>query len=222
MEISKNQTAILQDFAPHLRKFSTRSGIWVGFLLAVIVVGMYALYLQIVKGHIVTGMRDNVVWGLYIVNFIFFIGISYGGAILAGLLHLFKVPWRRPIMRIAGLTAVVSAMIGPIFIILCIGRFDRLHYLFIHARLQSPIVWDVVAISTYFVGAVLFVYLFLIKDFAIYRDSEAVLGLPAWRQKLYRFLALNYKDTASQRRQLAMSRNLMALIMIPMVVVVSS
>nr|HQU59847.1 polysulfide reductase NrfD [Saprospiraceae bacterium] len=169
-----------------------------------------------------TGMRDNVVWGLYIVNFIFFIGISYGGAILAGLLHLFKVPWRRPIMRIAGLTAVVSAMIGPIFIILCIGRFDRLHYLFIHARLQSPIVWDVVAISTYFVGAVLFVYLFLIKDFAIYRDSEAVLGLPAWRQKLYRFLALNYKDTASQRRQLAMSRNLMALIMIPMVVVVSS
>ena len=221
MDISKKQTAILEKFAPYIERFDTKSRVWIGLLLAVIAVGLYALILQIVEGHIVTGMRDNVVWGLYIVNFIFFIGISYGGAILAGILHLFKVPWRRPIMRIAVLTAFISALIGPIFIILCIGRFDRLHFLLIHARLQSPIFWDVVAISTYLIGAILFMYLLMIKDFAIYRDSD-VLNLPPWRRNLYRALSLNYQGTESQNKQLAISKNLIALIMIPMVVVVSS
>ena len=221
MDISKKQTAILQKFAPYIERFDARSFVWIFLLSLVILVGLYALIQQIVEGHVVTGMRDNVVWGLYIVNFIFFIGISYGGAILAGMLHLFKVPWRRPIMRIAVLTAFISALIGPIFIILCIGRFDRLHYLLIHARLQSPIFWDVVAISTYLIGAILFMYLLMIKDFAIYRDSD-VLNLPPWRRNLYRALSLNYQGTESQNKQLAISKNLIALIMIPMVVVVSS
>ncbi len=221
MDITKNQTEVLKVFEPYIEKFSFRSRLWIGALVVVILIGLYALYKQIVEGHIITGMRDNVVWGLYIVNFIFFIGISYGGAILAALLHLLKVPWRRPVMRIAALTALISAVIGPIFIILCIGRFDRLHYLFIYGRLQSPIFWDVVAISTYFVGALIFVYLLLLKDFAILRDTKAIQFSP-FRQKLYRFLALNYEDTEDQRRQLNISTNLIALIMVPMVVVVSS
>ena len=92
--------------------------------------GGYALYLQIAKGHGVTGMRDNVVWGLYIVNFIFFIGISYAGAVISGILHILKVEWRKPIIRLAEMITVISTIIGPVFILLCVGRLDRLHHLF--------------------------------------------------------------------------------------------
>lgn len=221
MKITENQNATLKYFAPHIERFSFRSRLWAAFLIVFMVLGLYALYRQIVDGHGITGMRDYVIWGVYIVNFVFFIGVSYAGAILAGLLHLFKVPWRRPIIRLAIMMAVISAVVGPVFIILCIGRFDRLFNLFFYARLQSPIIWDVLAITTYLVGAIIAWYLMMIKDFAIYRDSEA-LNLTPWRRKVYKVLALNYQDTPDQQRQLALSQNLIALIMVPMVVVVSS
>jgi molybdopterin-containing oxidoreductase family membrane subunit len=183
-------------------------------------VGGYALYLQIAKGHGVTGMRDNVVWGLYIVNFIFFIGISYAGAIIAGLLHLFRVPWGKPIIRLAQMMTIVSVIVGPVFILLCIGRFDRLHHLFFYPRLQSPMTWDVVAVLTYFVGSVLFLYIALIKDFAIYRDAN--LNIPKWKQKLYNALSLGYRGAAGQKRHLIISQNLLAIIMIPLSIIVAS
>ena len=125
---------------------------------------------QIDKGHIVTGMRDNVVWGFYIVNFIFFMGLSYSGALISGVLHLFHTGWRKPVIRMAELITIISLIIGPFFIFFCIGRLDRLYFLFIHPRIQSPITWDVIAICTDLVGCFIYLYLSFIEDFAILRD----------------------------------------------------
>ncbi|MBT8220562.1 MAG: polysulfide reductase NrfD [Bacteroidia bacterium] len=194
---------------------------WIIFLLLCIAIGMYALYLQIAEGHIVTGMRDNVVWGIYIANFIFFLGLSYAGAIIGAFFHLFKVPWRRPIIRISSLIAVIGAIVGPVFILLCIGRLDRLHYLFIHARIQSPIIWDVFAISTYIVAAILFLYLGVIKDFAVFRDSSE-LNFSRWRRKFYNLMAINYQGKEEQKIIINKTRNLLAIILVPMVVIISS
>ena len=60
---------------PMLEKSSSAYKIWIGVLIAIILVGLYALILQAKKGHTITGMRDNVVWGVYIINFIFFVGL---------------------------------------------------------------------------------------------------------------------------------------------------
>lgn len=190
-------------------------------MLVFIAIGVVALIQQIAVGHIVTGMRDHVIWGVYIVNFIFLIGISYAGAILSGMLYLFDVKWRRPIVRISGLLTIAAGLIGPIFIFLCIGRLDRLHYLFIYARLQSPIIWDVMAISTYLVGAVLYLYLTLIRDFAIYSDAE-FLNLPNWKRKMYKALSLGYSGKPEQRKHLKTATRLIAIIMVPLVIVISS
>jgi molybdopterin-containing oxidoreductase family membrane subunit len=154
------------------------------------------------------------------VNFIFFIGISYAGAIIAGLLLLFKVSWGKPIIRLAQMMTIISVVVGPIFILLCVGRFDRLHHLFIYPRIQSPMTWDVLAILTYFVGSVLFLYMALIKDFAVYRDAK--LNVPKWKQKLYSALSLGYRGAASQKRHLLRSQNLLAIILIPLSIMVSS
>lgn len=220
MELNKYQQEIFNHQRPNIEKFGRRAWGWTIFYLLWIGVGGYALYLQVVKGHEVTGMRDNVVWGLYIANFIFFIGISYAGAVISGILHILKVEWRKPIIRIAEMITVISTIIGPVFILLCVGRLDRLHHLFLYPRLQSPITWDVLAIGTYFTGSAIFLYLALIKDFAVYRDAK--LNVPKWKQKLYRVLALGYKGTPSQKKHISISMNLMAIMIVPLAIIVHS
>lgn len=220
MELNTYQQEALNYQRSNIEKFGKKNWMWSIFFLIWIIAGGYALYLQISKGHIVTGMRDNVVWGLFIVNFIFFIGLSYAGAIIAGVLHLSKVPWGKPIIRLAQMMTVISVTVGPIFILLCVGRFDRLHHLFIYPRIQSPMTWDVMAVVTFFAGSVLFLYMALIKDFAVYRDAK--LNIPAWKQKLYKILAIGYRGAASQKRHLIISQNLLAIIMIPLSIIVAS
>ncbi len=220
MELNSYQQKAFQHQRPFLEKYGKLNWLLTFFFLIWIAGGAYALYLQIAKGHGVTGMRDNVVWGLFIVNFIFFIGLSYAGAIIAGVLHLLKVPWGKPFIRLAQMMTIISVIVGPIFILLCVGRFDRLHHLFIYPRIQSPMTWDVMAVVTFFAGAVLFLYLALIKDLAVYRDAG--LKGPKWRQKLYKFFAIGYRGGASQKRHLIISQNLMAIIMIPLSIIVAS
>ena len=221
MKASISANNRLRQFAPQIERISGRSKFWIGFLIMLILFGGVGLYQQITKGHIVTGMRDHVVWGLFIANFIFFIGISYAGAILSGMLYLFNIKWRRPIVRISVLLSIAAGIIGPVFIILCIGRFDRIHHLLIYARLQSPITWDVLAISTYLVGAIIYLYLTVIRDFAIYGDAE-YLNIPDWRRNLYKKLSLGYSGTEEQKKTLKSMTRLLAIIMVPMVVIISS
>ena len=220
MELNKYQQEIFDKQRPVIENYGKSTWMWTIFFLLWIGVGGYAVYLQIAEGHGVTGMRDNIVWGLYIANFVFFIGLSYAGAIFSGVLHLLKIDSLKPVLRIATFTTVVSTIVGLIFILLCIGRLERLHYLFLYPRLQSPMTWDIFAIGTYFAGSVLFLYLTLIKDFAIYRDAK--LNIPKWKQKIYTFLAIGYQCTPAQKKRLDTSTNLIAIIIIPLAILVSS
>src|SRR5512140_207514 len=176
---------LLKDLTPELEKTSTAWYITFVVLLFVFLVGIYGLILQIDKGHIVTGMRDNVVWGFYIVNFIFFMGLSYSGALISCVVHLFHTGWRKPVIRRAELITIISLIIGPFFIFFCIGRLDRLYFLFIHGRIQSPITWDVIAICTDLAGCFIYLYLSFIEDFAILRDYTE-LNVSPWKKKLYK------------------------------------
>ena len=183
--------------------------------------GIFALITQIVEGHIVTGMRDNVVWGIYIVNFIFFMGISYAGALISGALHLFGTPWRKPIIRMAEFITIIALFIGPLYILLCIGRLDRLPFLITNARIQSPITWDVIAISTDIFGCIIFLYLSLLRDIAAIRDFDGIKMAP-WRKKLYKILALGYTGTPEQKKHLKRATDIMAAMVIAIAIIVYS
>jgi Ni/Fe-hydrogenase subunit HybB-like protein len=216
-----DSTTLLKTFSPEIEK--TSMGWKTGVLLSLLVFlfGMFGLQQQISKGHIVTGMRDNVVWGVYIVNFIFFMGLSYAGALISGSLHLFKADWGKPVIRIAELITVISILIGPFYILLCVGRLDRLAFLALYPRIQSPITWDVIAISTDIIGCIMYLYLSLIQDFALLRDYEA-LNVPHWKKRIYTILALGYTDTPAQRKHLQVSKNLMAVMVIAIAIIVYS
>lgn len=213
--------AMIREFAPRMRRFSTKEKIWIAIFLAIILWGLIGFVYMAIEGHHVTGMRDNVFWGLYIANFAFFIGISYGSALILGVLRLFRVGWRMPLTRIIETVMLITAIIGPPFIILCMGRLDRLHHLLFYGRIQSPIMWDVIAISTYVLGALLFLYLALVKDFSILRDNKEW-ELTKWRRKLYTFFSARFTNTPRQKKLLNLSIDTMAMLIIPVAVIVSS
>ena len=211
----------LREFRSQVERPKTISIVWIIFLTLLILWGIYALIIQITQGHIVTGMRDNVVWGIFIVNFIFFMGISYAGALISGTLHLFRTSWRKPVIRMAELITIIALFIGPLYILLCIGRLDRLPYLVLFGRIQSPITWDVIAISTDIFGCIIFLYLSVLRDIAALRDFSE-LKIPKWRKKLYRILALGYTGTPDQQKKLNNATDIMAVMVIAIAIIVYS
>ena len=218
MNLENRKRELVKEFSPMLEKTSPLSKIWIWSLVVIVLVGAYALFLQIYKGQSVTGMRDNVVWGIYTVNFIFFLGMGYSGAFISSILHFIKTPWKNSVTRIVEIVTVLSIMIGPIFILLCIYRLDRLHYLFMYPRIQSPITWDVIAVITDLIGCFLYLYLTFIPDFAILRDSED-LKVPQWKKNMYSYLAIGYQNTDYQREKLHKITKTMSVIVIALAIV---
>lgn len=221
MENKYTREKLLREVAPHLERTSATFFVWILFLLGIIGLGVYAFIAQVTEGHEVTGMRDNVVWGIYIVNFIFFMGMSYAGAIISGALHLFRTEWRKPIIRMAEYLAIISLLIGPGYILLCIGRLDRLYYLALFGRIQSPITWDVIAISTDIFGCLIFLYLSMLRDIVNLRDFKE-LKLPKWRKKIYSILALGYTGTPEEEKRLKRATDIMAAMVIAIAIIVYS
>jgi Ni/Fe-hydrogenase subunit HybB-like protein len=221
MSETSNSDKLIREFAPQIEHTGVIGKLWIALLTGVVLLGFFALYWQVSRGHIVTGMRDNVVWGVYIVNFIFFMGISYAGALISGALHLFHAGWRKPIIRMAEFITIISLLIGPGFIMMCIGRLDRLPNLILFGRIQSPITWDVIAISTDIFGCLLFLYLALLRDLAKLRDFEG-LKIPAWKKKMYSLLALGYTGTPEQQMRLKRATDIMAAMVIAIAIIVYS
>ena len=199
-------------FAPVL---GTTRRFWLGAapLLAMTLWGMYAYTLQLRYGLGVTGLNRPVAWGFYIVNFVFFIGISHAGTLISAILRLCKAEWRRPITRAAEAITVLVLFFGLGSIIMDLGRPDRLFYVLQYGRLQSPLLWDVTSITTYLTGSALYLYLPLIPDLALVRDRAT-----GWRRTLHTFLALGWRGTPGQHRRLERGIAVMAVMVIPIAV----
>jgi molybdopterin-containing oxidoreductase family membrane subunit len=138
-------------------------------------------------------LGQPVSWGFYIINFVFFIGISHAGTLISAILRLSKAEWRRPITRMAEVITAIVLAIGGLHPIIDLGRPDRMLHLFTDGRLQSPLLWDVTSITAYFAASTVYLYLPLIPDIAILRDRGTK---PRW---LYEFLAWGWQGTQRQK-----------------------
>ena len=188
-------------------------------LAACVAFGIYAYAVQVREGHAVTGVTHSVFWGLYIVDFVFFIGISYGGAIVSAILRLTNAKWRAPISRLAEGTAVVTLGVGAASVLVDVGRPDRMLNLFFFAQPGSPITWDWIAINTYLVGTLIFFLLPLIPDVAREaKDAEA----PSPRVRLYRLLSFGWYGGPQQERSLVRAMTIMSVLIIPLAITVHS
>ncbi len=187
--------------------------IWMGFLIISLSGCLYAYYIQWEKGLIVTGLRDYVSWGMYIANFIFFVATSLVGMLISSVLGLMGFKWVKPIARIAEIIAVAFAAVAGLVIVSDMGRPERLPYVFMYGRIQSPILWDVTVVTTYLVLSTLLYFLPLIPDLAI---SKGRIGhTPKWLQSTYEILSINWNHTLQQYKLLLKSVRILLIIIIP-------
>ncbi|MGD0388580.1 MAG: NrfD/PsrC family molybdoenzyme membrane anchor subunit [Tepidisphaeraceae bacterium] len=184
--------------------------------LAMVVAWALVAYLhQLRIGLSATAMSDYFSWGVYIVNFVFFIGISMAGSLISAMLRLSNAHWRHPISRLAEAITVFSLLVAGPMVIIDMGRPDRFLHVLRYGRLQSPILWDVLSLTSYLAGSFLYLYVPMIPDLAILRDAP---GLSRWRKKLYRTLAMRWTGTADQHRQLDRAVSVMAIVILPVAV----
>lgn len=157
-------------------------------LLAIVAVAFCAWAYQLRYGLGVTGMNKPVFWGMYIVTFVFFIGISAGGIAVASLSHLAGIEKFKPVSRIAEMVAIISLILAMLAIVFDLGRPDRILHLFIYPQFNSPLIWDVFVINIYLVLCVAMLYLGikgktrLLKTFALISIPAFVLvhSVTAW------------------------------------------
>ena len=192
----QSQKKIENDLLHHLTDKRKKGKIFIAILFVVILVGMYAYYRQLRYGLSVTAMRDYTSWGIYISNFVFFVAISLVGSLVSSILKLSKATWSTPLTRISEIIAVGAIICSSIIIIVDMGRPDRFLNVLVHGRIQSPIIWDVIIISTYLVISVLLLYISLIPDLALCRDK--LTDIPKWQKKFYRILAINWSGKSEQ------------------------
>ena len=202
---------ITNDLLP--QKFGRRGKIWTVSLLFVAAFGAFAYIQQLRKGLAVTNMGDYVSWGIYISNFVFFVAISLVGSLITAIFRLSNVPWRTPLTRISEMIAVSAITFASLIIIVDMGRPERLLNLFIHGRIQSPIMWDVIVISTYFCISLLLLYITLLPDIRLMIIAKEKLGKPF--SKLYRWLGGFWKGTAGQEKIRDRSITILCVVIIP-------
>jgi Fe-S-cluster-containing dehydrogenase component/Ni/Fe-hydrogenase subunit HybB-like protein len=190
---------------------------WLSLLLLVVAWGVYAYIVEVQNGLIVTGMRDRISWGLYIANFVFFIGISHVGMLLSAILRVTKAHWQMSITRMAELITIAALFVAALFPLIDLGRPDRLLNIVFFGRWQSPLLWDIFAISTYLTGSLIYLYLLLIPDFALCRDQLGPTA-PAWKRLYFKLFSLNWKGSPAQHQALSRAVTIMMIVIIPVAV----
>jgi len=184
----------------------------VSLLLAITLWGLFCWGYQLHQGIGVAGIRRPVFWGFYLVNFVFWIGISHAGTLISAILRLTEAQWRKPVTRAAEAITVFALMIGGMFPIIHLGRAWIFYWLipYPNSRLlwpnfRSPLLWDLTAISTYLTGSTIYLFLPLIPDVAQLADHAT--GL---RRRLYRALSLGWTGSDREWHALERAMKLMA------------
>ena len=176
----KTAADVTRDIArPILNKPSTS---WkIGFSLSIVFLGIFvaSLFYTLWTGIGVWNINKSVMWGWDITNFVFWVGIGHAGTLISAVLLLFRQKWRMSINRSAEamtIFAVVCAAMLPVF---HMGRVWVGYWALplpngfgsLWVNFNSPLLWDVFAISTYFSVSLLFWYIGLTPDIATIRDK---------------------------------------------------
>lgn len=194
------------------------------FLGAVVACGLAAFTWQMMNGMYVTGLNRPVMWGLYIVGFVFWVGLSHSGTMVSSILRLSRANWRRPILRAAEAMTVFCITVAGLFPLIHLGRNWTFFYLIpypnqrgLWPNFRSALLWDMTAITVYIIGSSLFLYLGLLPDLAIARDRST-----GWRHKMFSFLAMGWRGSAREWSVYHKASTLMAALIIPVAVSVHS
>jgi molybdopterin-containing oxidoreductase family membrane subunit len=206
------------------------------YLLAVALLGLgatTALWVwvyQVRSGMGVAGINQPVGWGVYIANFVFWVGIAHSGTLISAILHLLRSKWRTAVSRSAEAMTIFAVMTAGLFPLIHLGRVWVFYFILpypserqVWPNFVSPLVWDICAISTYFTVSLIFWSVGMIPDLASLRDRyEVSHGRDHLRTRFYRFFSLGWTGAGSQWWHYGRSYLFFAALATPLVISVHS
>jgi Ni/Fe-hydrogenase subunit HybB-like protein len=175
-------------------------GWWAIFIFDMIFLafGIYCFIYQVYTGLGVAGYSHPVLWGVYITDFVFWVGIAHSGTLISAVLFLFRAKFRMSIYRIAEAMTVFAVATAGLFPIIHLGRPWNFYWLLpypnqrgLWVNFDSPLLWDVFAVSTYATISSVFFFIGMIPDIAAIRDT--VVGKA--KKALYSVLSLGWKGS---------------------------
>jgi len=201
-------------------------GYWLvlGLLLLGTFVGLSCWIYQIFVGIGVGGQNIPVAWGTYLINFVFWVGIAHSGTLISAILHLSRAGWRNPIARAAETMTVFAVCIAGLFPFIHLGRVWMVYFILpypnqrnLWPNFQSPLVFDVIAITTYLIVSSLFWYTGMLPDLATVRDRAT--GI---RKKIFTAISLGWTGKHEQWRHFTRAYLFFAALATPLVISVHS
>ena len=179
---------------------------------------------QVINGIGMSGINNPIAWGVYITDFVFWVGIAHSGTLISAVLYLFRAKWRVPIYRIAEAMTVFAVATAGLFPIIHLGRPWNFYWLlpypnqrYLWVNFKSPLLWDVFAVSTYLTVSVLFFITGLIPDIAAARDNAT--GV---RKLIYTVLSIGWRGSNRQWRHYVAAYGFFAALATPLVLSVHS
>ena len=172
--------------------------------LAVFAFGFYCVCALLWNGIGLWGLNKTVGWAWDITNFVWWVGIGHAGTLISAILLLFRQRWRMSINRAAEAMTIFAVICAATFPLMHMGRLWLGFYWALPlpnafgslwVNFNSPLLWDVFAISTYFSVSLVFWYLGLIPDFAVIRDRAVVQGAKV-RANIYNALSFGWQGGA--------------------------
>jgi molybdopterin-containing oxidoreductase family membrane subunit len=171
----------------------------------------------IANGLGVAGVMRPSYWGIFLVNTVFWIGISHAGTFISAILRVMKAEFRRPITRAAELMTTFGLIQAGASIFMHMGRVWLSYWMLpipnarqLWPNFHSPLMWDLLAITTYVLGSTMYLYLPLIPDLAMARDRST-----GWRKSFFKVLAFGFRGTEGEWRHLQTAMNFFAFAIIP-------
>jgi Ni/Fe-hydrogenase subunit HybB-like protein len=197
----------------------------IGFCLTLVALGGIAWVHLILTGMGVTGINNPVGWGSFITTFVFWVGIGHAGTLISAVLFLLRVPWRTAIFRAAEASTIFAVATAGLFPLIHVGRVWTVYYMLpypsgrdLWPNFRSPLIWDVIAISTYLTVSAVFFYVGLIPDIAAARDRAE----PGVKKTILKLLSLGWLGSAGQWKHYTAAYVLFAALATPLVVSVHS
>ena len=189
-----------------------------------VLVGAACWLYQIFIGIGAGGQNIPVGWGTYLINFVFWVGIAHSGTLISAILYLFNAGWRNPIARAAETMTVFAVCIAGLYPFIHLGRMWMVYYMLpfpnqrnLWPNFQSPLMFDVVAISTYLTVSSMFWYTGMLPDLATIRDRAT-----GFRKKVFTVIALGWTGDFEQWRHYARGFLFFAALATPLVISVHS
>ena len=219
----KSYHTISEDIARPIEGRVSRAW-WIAFGITLLATlwGVWAIWVTLRDGIGAWGLNKNVGWAWDITNFVWWIGIGHAGTLISAVLLLFRQQWRVAINRSAEAMTVFAVLQASIFPILHLGRPWLLHfnlpipnqYGSLWDNFNSPLLWDVFAIATYFSVSLVFWWVGLLPDFAMLRDR----ALKPFQKKIYSLLSFGWSGRAKDWQRMEETMLLLAGIATPLVI----